>query len=122
MIGREKVSLVHARSRAPGWSAREAAKETGVPFVTTFHGIYSLGPFGLKKFYNRVMADGEIVIDDHGSRVCPEVWQIYQHAVTRFGPVPTLIEWDTDVPALDVLLDEATRACDLSAVAQRWCA
>jgi glycosyltransferase involved in cell wall biosynthesis len=62
VIRRENVSLVHARSRAPGWSAREAAKETGVPFVTTFHGIYSLGPFGLKKFYNRVMADGEIVI------------------------------------------------------------
>lgn len=62
VIRREKVSLVHARSRAPGWSARAAAKETGVPFVTTFHGIYSLGPFGLKKFYNRVMADGEIVI------------------------------------------------------------
>jgi len=62
VIRREKVSLVHARSRAPGWSAREAAKETTIPFVTTFHGIYSLGPFGLKKFYNRVMADGEIVI------------------------------------------------------------
>lgn len=62
VIRAEKVSLVHARSRAPGWSAREAARETNVPFVTTFHGIYSLGPFGLKKLYNRVMADGEIVI------------------------------------------------------------
>ncbi|MGE3335788.1 MAG: glycosyltransferase family 4 protein [Rhodospirillaceae bacterium] len=62
VIRAENVSLVHARSRAPGWSAREAARETNVPFVTTFHGIYSLGPFGLKKFYNRVMADGEIVI------------------------------------------------------------
>ena len=67
-------------------------------------------------------ADGEIVIDDHGSRVCPEVWQIYQHAVTRFGPLPTLIEWDTDVPALDVLLEEAARARNLSAVVQRGCA
>ena len=67
-------------------------------------------------------ADGEIVIDDHGSRVCPEVWQIYQHAETRFGTLPTLIEWDTDVPALDVLLEEAARARDLSAVAQRGCA
>lgn len=52
----------------------------------------------------------EIVIDDHGSTVCAEVWQIYQHAIGRFGAVPTLIEWDTDVPALDVLLDEASRA------------
>lgn len=53
---------------------------------------------------------GGIVIDDHGSRVCPEVWRIYQHALHRFGPVPTLIEWDTAIPALDVLLDEAARA------------
>lgn len=53
---------------------------------------------------------GDIVIDDHGSRVCPEVWTLYRHAITRLGPVPTLIEWDTDVPALTVLLDEAARA------------
>ena len=53
---------------------------------------------------------GDIVIDDHGSRVCDAVWRIYQHAVQRFGPVPTLVEWDTDVPALDVLLEEVGRA------------
>ncbi len=52
----------------------------------------------------------ETVIDDHGSRVCPEVWQIYQYAINRFGAVPTLIEWDTNVPALDVLLAEAELA------------
>jgi uncharacterized protein (UPF0276 family) len=52
----------------------------------------------------------EIVVDDHGSRVCPEVWQIYRHAIARFGAVPTLIEWDTDVPPLDVLLDEVALA------------
>jgi len=54
--------------------------------------------------------DGEIVIDDHGSRVHDPVWQVYRHTLRRFGPVPTLIEWDTDVPALDVLLAEAARA------------
>jgi uncharacterized protein (UPF0276 family) len=53
---------------------------------------------------------GEIIIDDHGSRVCAPVWRIYQHAISRFGAVPSLIEWDTDIPALDVLLDEAARA------------
>lgn len=47
------------------------------------------------------------VIDTHGARVAPIVWDLYEHAVRRFGDVPTLIEWDTDVPALDVLLDEA---------------
>ena len=53
---------------------------------------------------------GDIVIDDHGSRVKPPVWALYQHAIQRFGNTPTLIEWDTDVPALDVLLAEAAMA------------
>jgi uncharacterized protein (UPF0276 family) len=49
-------------------------------------------------------------IDDHGSRVSPEVWALYDEALARFGHVPTLIEWDTNIPALDVLLDEASKA------------
>ncbi|MFN0185246.1 MAG: DUF692 domain-containing protein [Aquabacterium sp.] len=53
---------------------------------------------------------GDIVIDDHGSRVHPLVWAVYRHAIQRLGPVPTLVEWDTDVPAMDVLLDEAAKA------------
>ena len=60
-------------------------------------------------------AHGEIVIDDHGSRVCPEVWRLYAHALRRFGPVDTLIEWDTDVPALSVLLDEVSQARAIAA-------
>jgi uncharacterized protein (UPF0276 family) len=50
------------------------------------------------------------LIDDHGSRVCDDVWRLYDAALERFGPAPTLIEWDTDIPALDVLLGEAARA------------
>lgn len=53
---------------------------------------------------------GDIVIDDHGSVVCDAVWSLYRHALQCFGPVPTLIEWDTAIPTLDVLLDEAQRA------------
>ena len=52
-------------------------------------------------------------IDDHGSRVIPEVWQLYSEALSRFGPVPTLIEWDTNVPPLEILLDEAARGQSL---------
>jgi uncharacterized protein (UPF0276 family) len=51
-----------------------------------------------------------IVIDDHGSRVSDPVWQVYAHAVERLGAVPSLIEWDTDLPPLEVLLDEAAKA------------
>ncbi len=53
---------------------------------------------------------GALVIDDHDSRVHPPVWQVFRHAVMRLGTRPTLIEWDTALPALDVLLDEAALA------------
>ena len=51
-----------------------------------------------------------LVIDDHGSRVRDEVWAVYAHALARFGAVQTLVEWDTDLPALEVLLGEADKA------------
>jgi hypothetical protein len=51
-----------------------------------------------------------ILLDDHGSRVIEPVWQLYEHAIRRLGPVPTLIEWDTNLPELPVLVDEASRA------------
>ncbi|MEP7296948.1 MAG: DUF692 domain-containing protein [Burkholderiales bacterium] len=54
-----------------------------------------------------------IVIDDHGSRVRPDVWALCEHALQRFGAVPVLVEWDTDVPALEVLLAEAAHAATL---------
>lgn len=62
VIAEKSVSIVHARSRAPAWSAHWAAKQSGTPFVTTFHGAYGLGPFGLKKLYNQVMTWGRPVI------------------------------------------------------------
>jgi uncharacterized protein (UPF0276 family) len=55
--------------------------------------------------------DGRAIrIDDHGSRVCREVWTLYAESVALFGRVPTLIEWDTDVPPLALLLEEAAQA------------
>lgn len=52
----------------------------------------------------------EIRIDDHGSTVAPEVWDLYTRFIHRAGPVPTLIEWDTGIPALAVLTAEAAKA------------
>jgi glycosyltransferase involved in cell wall biosynthesis len=61
LIRRERVDLVHARSRAPAWSAWAAAERCDVPFVTTFHGTYGTsGP--LKIRYNSIMTRGERVI------------------------------------------------------------
>jgi uncharacterized protein len=63
------------------------------------------------------------VIDHHGDTVAEPVWRLYEAALRRFGRVPTLIEWDTDLPALAVLLGEADKAralADLLAPAQAW--
>lgn len=52
-------------------------------------------------------------IDTHGARVADPVWALYRSAIRRFGPVPTLIEWDTDIPPLDTLLGEAAVAAQV---------
>lgn len=62
IIKENGINIVHARSRAPAWSAYWAAKRAGANYVTTFHGTYGLGPMGLKKVYNKVMTYGKIVI------------------------------------------------------------
>ncbi len=54
--------------------------------------------------------DGAILIDTHSTRVADEVWALYSAAIHRFGAVPTLIEWDADIPSLDVLTAEAKKA------------
>jgi uncharacterized protein (UPF0276 family) len=58
----------------------------------------------------------DCLVDTHGAPVCDPVWALYDEACRRFGPRPTLIEWDTDLPALDVLLSQAAQA---SAIARR---
>ncbi|TMG86000.1 MAG: DUF692 domain-containing protein [Betaproteobacteria bacterium] len=55
-------------------------------------------------------ASGPCLIDTHGARVAPPVWALYRATIERFGPKPTLIEWDTDLPALEILQDEAAIA------------
>ncbi len=61
VIRSRRIGLVHARSRAPAWSARSAAQRCGVPFMTTFHGTYNFNN-SAKKAYNAIMAKGERVI------------------------------------------------------------
>jgi uncharacterized protein (UPF0276 family) len=70
--------------------------------------IAAMPPASVREFhlagFDRV---GELLIDTHGNRVSAPVWALYRRAVAHFGARPTLIEWDTDIPALAVLLDEA---------------
>lgn len=72
--------------------------------------VERIGEIHLAGHKLRTFDDGRSIrIDDHGSRVCDDVWRLYALAIAQFGQVPTLIEWDTDVPALAVLLDEAAK-------------
>ncbi len=54
--------------------------------------------------------DGDILVDTHNTRVCDAVWTLYCETVARLGPRPTLIEWDSDLPALSILVEEAVIA------------
>jgi uncharacterized protein len=60
-------------------------------------------------------SDGPVLIDDHGSRVPAEVWALYADVVGGIGQRPTLIEWDSALPPLSVLLGEAMHADMLTA-------
>lgn len=84
IIQGEKVNLVHARSRAPAWSAWLAARMAGVAFVTTFHGTHSLKGGWLKYIYNSVMVKGPVVITNSQF--------IRQHVIENYGVAPDQIE------------------------------
>lgn len=81
------------------------------PVAATKNWVNALRPGVVGEVHLAGYADGgELVIDDHGSRVHAPVWAAYRHAMTVLGPLPTLIEWDTDIPELHVLLEEAEAA------------
>jgi hypothetical protein len=63
--------------------------------------------------------EGEILIDTHSAPVYDAVWALYRRALEHLGPLPTLIEWDTELPALPVLVDEADKARQILETAGR---
>src|SRR5262249_58407133 len=99
-----------ASTKKPSWDA--SAYLAGLPPA-------AIGELPLAGHAVRQLADGTTLrIDAHASRVIPEVWALYQEALARFGPVPTLIEWDNNVPPLETLLKEARCAQALIADAE----
>jgi uncharacterized protein (UPF0276 family) len=64
------------------------------------------------------LPSGPLLIDSHGRPVADPVWTLYAEVIARTGPLPTLVEWDTDVPAFPVLLEEAARASGILAQAE----
>lgn len=96
------VNNIFVSASNHGWSAQAYLDALPADAVAQIH---------LAGHSLRALEDGRTIrIDDHGSRVAPEVWALYRQALLRFGPLPTLIEWDNDIPALDVLCDEAAIA------------
>lgn len=95
------VNNVYVSARNNGFDALDYLR--GIPggYVGEIH----LAGYGVSR-----SGDRELLIDTHGARVYPAVWELYDHAIRLFGRVPTLVEWDTDVPDLAVLTDEAARA------------
>ncbi len=69
-----------------------------------------VGEMHLAGHTERAIGENVILIDTHNQPVCADVWDLYIYAVQKFGTVPTLIEWDSDFPALDTLVDEADKA------------
>ncbi|MEP7157523.1 MAG: DUF692 domain-containing protein [Betaproteobacteria bacterium] len=125
----ENVSsyLEFVDSTIPEWEfVREVANRAGCGILLDVNNIYVNSRnhgFDAKQYLDAIQPGtvgeihlagfqdtGEVLIDTHGSAVCDDVWVLYEHAIAKLGPVPTLIEWDTDIPALDVLLGEARKA------------
>lgn len=69
-----------------------------------------VGEIHLAGFVRNRYPQGEVLIDHHGAPVADAVWTLYRQALQRLGPVPTLIEWDSDIPPLEVLTTEAQKA------------
>ena len=96
IIDQEGVDIVHARSRAPAWSALAAANRTRRIFVTTFHGTYNAGN-PLKRFYNSVMARGDLVIAN-SQFIADHVQQKYRIASDRVRVIPRGVDMRVFAP------------------------
>jgi glycosyltransferase involved in cell wall biosynthesis len=90
------VDIVHARSRAPGWSAYRAARKCGVPFVTTYHGTYA-AQHKLKEIYNSVMARGDRVIAN-STFIAGLIHETYGNPLDEIAVVPRGVDPDDFSP------------------------
>jgi uncharacterized protein (UPF0276 family) len=95
------INNVFVSSRNHGWDATAYLEAVPVAAVGEFH----LAGHSVRRFEGRT-----ILVDDHGSPVREAVWELYAQALRRFGPVPTLVERDNDIPPLADLVAEAVRA------------
>lgn len=92
-----------------------SSRNLGIDSQAFIHGLprETVGEIHLAGHARVACADGEVLIDDHGSSVCEDVWSLYRLAIARFGAVPTLIEWDTNIPEVSQLVAESRRADEI---------
>jgi glycosyltransferase involved in cell wall biosynthesis len=98
LIKEKNIDIIHARSRAPAWSAYYAAKRCHIPFVTTYHGLYNAKSF-FKKYYNSIMAKGDCVIavsEFMGEQIALR----YPHVKQNIKVIPRGINLDHYCPSL----------------------
>lgn len=86
-----------------GWNTKEYIDSIPPDLVKEIH----IAGHSIKALPN----NNTLLVDTHNNHVCDEVWALYDYAIQRFGPIPSLLEWDEDIPSLDVLIDEASK-CD----------
>jgi uncharacterized protein len=139
-IAVENVSsyLAFAEATIPEWEfVAEVSRRTGCRLLLDVNNVYvnavNFG-FDAERYLRAVPsaavaeihlaghdASGPCLIDTHGARVAEPVWALYRRTIRRFGPRPTLIEWDTDIPPFPLLQEEAAmaatvlEACDAAA-------
>ena len=98
------VSNVHLSAHNLGYDAREYIDGLPADAIDELH----LGGFTPEE--DDATYSGELWVDTHAAPITNPAWDLYAHALRRFGPTPTLIEWDSDIPPLATLLGEAERA------------
>jgi len=120
--------LDFADSAMPEWEfVSEVARRAGCAILLDVNNVHvnaanhgfdgraylaAMDPSAVAQFHLAGHERGEhgLLLDTHAALVAPEVWTLFREAVARIGPRPTLVEWDAQIPALDVLLGEAVRA------------
>jgi hypothetical protein len=122
--------LRYRHSTIPEWEfVAEAARRSGCGILLDVNNIYvssvnhgfdalayldAVPPQAVQEIHLAGFdSNGACLIDTHGKPVHGPVWNLYGEALSRLGPVPTLIEWDTDLPALEILLGEARKAQEI---------
>ncbi len=102
------VSNVYLSAHNMGYDARRYIDGLPVEAIGEVH----LGGFTPEA--DEAQPGAELLVDTHATAVAEPVWDLYAHAVSRFGATPTLIEWDDELPPLATLLSQAARADEVA--------